>query len=99
MSPETLVRLLIVVQLLKVPSDMAFGGKPTKWDCFITVGVEMMFALSLVGLNSSGPKLIKNPLCLLAAGAAYCGYFVIYKQHKPQYEYSPYHNYLEQYML
>ena len=70
-----------------------------KWDAFITVGVEMMFALSIIGINSKGPNLIKNPICLMGAFAAYCAYFVIFKQIKPNYEYSFYHNYLEKYTV
>ena len=77
--------------------DSALKGKATKWNCFITTGVEMIFALSIVALNSKGPKLIKNPLCLLAAFLSYCGYFVVFKAIRPHYEFSPYHKFFEQY--
>ena len=80
-------------------SDVAYSGRAMKWDSFITVGVEMMFALSLIGLNSKGPNLIKNPICLLGAFVTYCAYFVIFKQLKSNYEFSFYHNYLEQYTV
>jgi len=72
--------------------DTAFVGQSsTKWDSFIIAGIEFMFALALVALNAKGPKLVKNPILVVWLGALYCAYFWIYKTHKPNYPYSPYH--------
>ena len=73
-------------------SDTAFAGQAsTKWDSFIIAGIEFMFGLALVALNSKGPKLIKNPILVVWLGALYCAYFWIYKSSRGSYPYSPYH--------
>ena len=77
---------------LKFFLDTAFTGQTsTKWDSFIIAGIEFMFGLALVALNSKGPKLIKNPILVVWLGALYCAYFWIYKSSRGSYPYSPYH--------
>ena len=77
---------------LKLFSDTAFTAQTsTKWDSFIIAGIEFMFGLALVALNSKGPKLIKNPILVVWLGALYCAYFWIYKSSRGSYPYSPYH--------
>ena len=57
---------------------------------FIIAGIEFMFGLGLVAVNSRGLKAIKCPVLLLALIGLYFAYFAIYASGRPG-AISPYH--------